>query len=245
MQVPSYRGSAYITALVLLIHDSSEASSLGNYYLSVKKVDSMTNKRSIGVVLFPGFELLDVFGPLEMYGMAPDHFEIQMVSEKGGEVASQQGPRSVSDMAFRDATKFDILLVPGGPGTRTEVLNDSLLQWILDQSKNSEYVTSVCTGSALLAKAGILDGAKATTNKRAFDWATSQSERVNWIKEARWVEDGRFFTSSGVSAGIDMSLALIQKMLGPEMAKDIATWAEYEWHNEASRDPFAQVYGLV
>lgn len=211
----------------------------------VGKINSMKNKRTIGVVLFPGFELLDVFGPLEMYGQAPDHFEIQLVSEKGDEVASAQGPRSVADLAFCDAQNFDILLVPGGIGTRAEVSNGALLQWISDQSKTSEYVTSVCTGSALLAKAGILDGVRATTNKKAFEWATSQGERVNWVKEARWVEEGRFFTSSGVSAGIDMSLALIQKMHGPEMAKDIATLAEYEWHSDASRDPFARIYGLV
>lgn len=205
----------------------------------------MKNKRSIGVVLFPGFELLDVFGPLEMYGQAPDHFEIQLVSEKGGEVASAQGPRSVADVAFCDAPNFDIVLVPGGIGTRAEVSNGVLMQWILSQSKTSEFVTSVCTGSALLAKAGILDGVRATTNKKAFGWATSQGERVHWVKEARWVEDGRFFTSSGVSAGIDMTLALIQKMLGPEMAKDIATWTEYEWHSDSSWDPFARIYGLV
>ncbi|MBR9872158.1 MAG: DJ-1/PfpI family protein [Gammaproteobacteria bacterium] len=205
----------------------------------------MKNKRSIGVVLFPGFELLDVFGPLEMYGQAPEHFEIQLVSEHGGEVASAQGPRSVADLALCDAKSFDIVLVPGGIGTRAEVSNDVLLQWFRDHAQTSEYLTSVCTGSALLAKAGILDGVSATTNKKAFDWAASQSERVHWVKEARWVEDGRFFTSSGVSAGIDMTLALIQKMLGPDMANSIATLAEYEWQNDASRDPFARIYGLV
>ncbi|WP_323751549.1 DJ-1/PfpI family protein [Marinobacter sp.] len=205
----------------------------------------MKNKRSIGVLIFPGFELLDVFGPLEMYGQAAEHFEIQLVSEKGGEVASAQGPRSVADVAFCDAPNFDILLVPGGIGTRAEVSNDVFLQWVVDQSKTCEYVTSVCTGSALLGKAGILDRVRATTNKKAFGWATSQGERVNWVKEARWVEDGRFFTSSGVSAGIDMTLALIQKMLGPEMANSIATLAEYEWQSDANRDPFARIYGLV
>lgn len=123
--------------------------------------------------------------------------------------------------------------------------NDVFLQWIIAQSKSCEYVTSVCTGSALLAKAGILDGLRATTNKKAFDWATSQGERVHWVKEARWVEDGRFFTSSGVSAGIDMTLALIQKMLGQEMANSIATLAEYEWQSDAGRDPFARIYGHV
>jgi transcriptional regulator GlxA family with amidase domain len=86
---------------------------------------------------------------------------------------------------------------------------------------------------------------RATTNKRAFAWATSQGDKVNWEKEARWVEDGKFFTSSGVSAGMDMSLAVIGKLLGQETADQIAIWTEYEWHREAGWDPFAKIHGLV
>lgn len=201
--------------------------------------------RSIGVVLFREFELLDVFGPLEMYGMAPEDFEIHMVAERGGEVASRQGPKSVVEREFDEEYQFDVLLVPGGRGTRTEIGNEILLEWLRIQSAGAEYVTSVCTGSALLAKAGILDGVRATTNKRAFAWATSQGNKVNWEKEARWVEDGKFFTSSGVSAGMDMSLAVIGKLLGQGTAEQIAIWTEYEWHSEAGWDPFAKIHGLV
>jgi len=201
--------------------------------------------RSIGVVLFHEFELLDVFGPLEMYGMAPENFEIHMVAENPGEVASRQGPKSVAERGFSEHRQFDILLVPGGRGTRTQVENSALLEWLRGQAQTSEYVTSVCTGSALLARAGVLDGVRATTNKRAFAWATSQSDKVIWEKQARWVEDGRFFTSSGVSAGMDMSLALIAKIQGRESAEEIAVWTEYEWHSEAGWDPFAKIHGLV
>jgi len=201
--------------------------------------------RSIGVILFHEFELLDVFGPLEMYGMAPESFEIHMVAENPGEVASRQGPKSVAEHGFSEQRQFDILLVPGGRGTRTQVENSALLEWLRRQAQKSEYVTSVCTGSALLARAGVLDGVRATTNKRAFAWATSQSDKVIWEKQARWVEDGRFFTSSGVSAGMDMSLALIAKIQGRESAEEIAVWTEYEWHSEAGWDPFAKIHGLV
>ena len=205
----------------------------------------MKSAQSIGVVLFHEFELLDVFGPLEMYGMAPESFEICMVAERGGEVASRQGPKSVVEHEFSGGRQYDILLVPGGRGAREEVGNSTLLEWIRDQSKGAEYVTSVCTGSALLAKAGVLDGVRATTNKRAFAWATSQSDMVKWEKEARWVEDGKFFTSSGVSAGMDMALAVIEKLLGQETAEQIATWTEYEWHKNSRWDPFAKIHGLV
>ena len=99
---------------------------------------------------------------------------------------------------------------------------------------------SVCSGSALLAKAGLLDGRRATSNKMFFQLARSQSDRVQWVTAARWVEDGPFATSSGVSAGTDMALAVIAKLYGRERAEQIAIQTEYSWHRDADRDPFAQ-----
>ena len=160
----------------------------------------MGSKRTLGVVLFEGFELLDVFGPLEMFGLAADHFEIRLISESGGVVASRQGPKSICDDSFQSAPAIDVLLVPGGIGTRREVNNPVLLNWLKKRSQQAELVASVCTGSALLAKAGVLDGLRATSNKLAFAWAASQSEKVQWQQQARWVEDGKVFSSSGVSA---------------------------------------------
>ena len=158
----------------------------------------MIPKFSIGVVLFDNFELLDVFGPLEMYGMAAETFDIFIVGENIGSVASRQGPKCVIEHELSEDIQYDILLIPGGQGTRKEVSNDILLDWIKKQSTDAKYVTSVCTGSTLLARAGILDSIRATTNKMAFDWATSQGTNVHWERQARWVEDGKFFTSSGV-----------------------------------------------
>ena len=201
----------------------------------------MTNKRTIGVVIFPEFELLDVFGPIEMFGIAKDNFEIRLVAETSGAVASRQGPKSVVDHTFNESKHYDILLVPGGQGTRTGVNNKTLLDWLKMQADHAEYVASVCTGSALLAKVGLLDGIHATTNKIAMDWVMSQGEKVIWRKQARWVEDGKFFTSSGVSAGIDMSLALIQKILGQKTAEHVAMWAEYVWNRDADNDPFSKL----
>ena len=200
---------------------------------------------SIGVVLFENFELLDVFGPLEMFGMYPDTFSIQIIGEKNSSVASAQGPKSVLDNHFSADIQFDILLIPGGMGTRVEVDNPVLLAWLQQQAKSAQFVTSVCTGSALLAKAGLLDGRRATGNKLNFAFVESQGPAVEWQKQARWVEDGKFFTSSGVSAGIDMSLGLIKKVIDEEAADQAAIWAEYEWHKDASWDPFARIHGLV
>ena len=204
----------------------------------------MTSKRTLGVVLFEGFELLDVFGPLEMFGLAADHFEIRLIAENGGVVASRQGPKSVCDDSFNTAPAIDVLLVPGGIGTRGEVNNPVMLNWLKERSQQAELVASVCTGSALLAKAGVLDGLRATSNKQAFAWASSQSEKVQWQQQARWVEDGKVFSSSGVSAGIDMALAVIAKLVSQQAAEEAANFAEYSWQCDANCDPFASVVGV-
>ena len=196
----------------------------------------------VGVVLFEGFELLDVFGPLEMLGKLS---RITMLAERTGPVASIQGPRSVVDMAIADSPGFDVILVPGGFGTRREALNPPFLGALAALAARSRYVTSVCTGAALLAKAGILDGRKATTNKRAYAWVVSQGPKVEWIAKARWVEDGKFFTSSGVSAGMDMTLGLIARVCGRQASLEAAQDAEYEWHEDSTWDPFAKLNGLA
>ena len=205
----------------------------------------MTRRRTLGVLLFDQFELLDVFGPLEMFGLLPEHFDLLLVAESGDRVRSAQGPASLIDYRFDDSPEFDLLLVPGGRGTRREVDNPALINWLRSQSATAEWVSSVCTGSALLARAGLLDGRRATTNKAAFAWVESQGERVDWIKQARWVEDDRFFTASGVSAGMDMALALIARLLGEETASQVATWSEYDWHRDPDWDPFARIHNLV
>lgn len=205
--------------------------------------------KTIGVVLFPEFELLDVFGPLEMFGMLPEAFEIRLVAECGPLVASRQGPRSALDDTFDDDRDYDLLLVPGGRGTRRAVESEGFLGWLRRKAEAAEIVATVCTGSALLAHTGLLDGLKATTNKMAFDWVAAQGPAVLWQKQARWVEaqgpTGQIFTSSGVSAGMDMSLAVITQLEGAETARQVALWAEYEWHDDPAWDPFAAAHGLV
>ncbi|MEM7292286.1 MAG: DJ-1/PfpI family protein [Pseudomonadota bacterium] len=205
----------------------------------------MSKSLLVGAVIFDEFELLDMFGPLEMLGMYPDTFELQMIAEKPGPMRSAQGPSAHVDATFSQSPQFDILLVPGGRGTRDQVENAEMLDWLRSQASAARYVSSVCTGSALLAKAGVLDGMSATTNKAAFSWVTSQGPEVSWVAQARWVEDGKFFTASGVSAGMDMTLALIAHIMGDEAADQVATWTEYDWHRDPSWDPFAEIHNLV
>lgn len=201
--------------------------------------------RLIGALIFPGFELLDIFGPLEMFGLVKDEFEICMVAEVQGDVPSNQGPRITADATFDTGANFDLVLVPGGQGTRNEVDNLITISWLKKVQPDAELMLSVCTGSALFAKAGLLDGVRATTNKMAFDWVASQGPQVRWVKKARWVRDGNYFTSSGISAGMDMSLAVISHLIGKERAEQSANRAEYDWHQDPDWDPFAAICGLV
>jgi transcriptional regulator GlxA family with amidase domain len=208
----------------------------------------MASHKTVGVLLFEGFELLDVFGPLEAWGMYAQiagACTIVMAAQEAGAVKSAQGPRAVADYALADCPRIDVILVPGGIGTRREINNVSLLEWLRRRAAKAEIVTSVCTGAALLARARLLDGRRATSNKLSFKWATEQGPAVEWIKQARWVEDGKFATSSGVSAGIDMTLALIARIAGAETAEQIAIRMEYEWHRDPSWDPFAKIHGLA
>jgi transcriptional regulator GlxA family with amidase domain len=195
--------------------------------------------RTIGIVLYPKFELLDVYGPAEILGNLGSRMKVVMVAEKAGPVASAQGPQVVADSSFEDCPQLDLLLVPGGFGTITQLNNAALLDWLRDRAPKAEMIMSVCSGSALLAKAGLLDGRRATSNKRYFQFAVDQGPKVQWVKEARWVDDGDRVTSSGVSAGIDMALHVVDRLYGTKTAEQIADGTEYQWHRDPTNDPFA------
>lgn len=197
-------------------------------------------RRKLGAVLFPGFELLDLFGPLEMFGALVD---LVPVAGEPGPVRSAQGPACVAEVGFPDAPPLDLLLVPGGIGTRSAVEDDALLEFLRTRAPAAEVVMSVCTGSAILARAGLLDGRRATTNKIFFEVARAEGPRVHWVEEARWVEDGPFVTSSGVSAGMDMALAVITRLFGRERAEAVALLTEYVWQEDPNRDPFHRYLG--
>ena len=196
--------------------------------------------RTLGAVLYPDFELLDYYGPLEMFGSTGHGLKIVTVAEQPGPVGSVQGPSTVAEFGFDTAPPLDLVLLPGGIGTVPQLENPAMLAFLRAQAARAEIVMSVCSGSALLARAGLLDGRRATSNKLFFSLATAQSDKVDWVTHARWVEDDRFVTSSGVSAGIDMALAVIARLYGRGHAEQVARMTEYEWQADAGRDPFSQ-----
>lgn len=191
----------------------------------------------ISVLLFNGFEPLDVFGPVEVLGDLED-CRLGYFSLEGGLVGCRQGFR-VETLSFSELPAGSILLVPGGMGTRLLSEDAEWLEHLNRLVEDAETVLSVCTGSTLLAAASCLEKRRATTNKASWKWATSFGCEVFWQPCARWVVDGKFWTASGVSAGTDMALAFVQERYGKQKAQAIARRMEYIANEDATVDPFA------
>lgn len=194
----------------------------------------------VGILLFEDFETLDVFGPVEIFGRLKEHYHINFYSELGKTVTNSHGVSINTKKLEHISDGVDIFLIPGGLGTRKEVNNKYLIGIIKQIAGLSKYVLTVCTGSALLAKTGLLDNRAATSNKRAFDWVITNGEKVKWIRKARWTIDDKFYTSSGVSAGMDMTLGFLADIHGLEFARQVAFQIEYNWQEDKSEDKFSE-----
>lgn len=204
--------------------------------------------RTVAIVLFEGFTVLDAYGPIQAFAMAGQRqedgsfhrfFKVVTVARQAGPVKSSEGPSTVADYSFADLPGCDLMLVPGGMGTRPLVNDAEFLGMLAALSRKAALTTTVCTGSALLARTGLLDGREATSNKMAWDWVKQQGEAVEWVRKARWVDDGDIVTSSGVSAGIDMALAVISRLHGRAVAETAVRGMEYVWNDHPGNDPFA------
>lgn len=158
---------------------------------------------------------------------------------QGGPVKSRQGFEVLTE-SVKEADLTGILLVPGGQGTRTMTDDPEFIESLKKLAEQSEYCLTVCTGSELLAKTGLLNGRKATSNKIAFKWVRLGNEEVHWVSRARWVSDGKYYTSSGVSAGIDMTLGFLADRYGADAARKIADSIEYIWNSDPEEDRFAK-----
>lgn len=192
----------------------------------------------IAVLLFDEFETLDVFGPVEIFGRLTDLYSVKFYSLNGGEIKNKHGVRALTEKLDTITGSTEIFLIPGGNGTRKEVENKMLIYKIIEISNLSKYVLTVCTGSALLAKTGLLDGKEATSNKRSFAWVMTNGANVNWNKTARWTVDGKYYTSSGVSAGMDMALGFLADRHGAEFARKVTSEIEYNWTEDKNNDTF-------
>lgn len=193
----------------------------------------------VAVLLFEDFETLDVFGPVEIFGRLVDLYTVRFYSLNGGQIKNKHGVSILTEKLENIKDKMDIFLIPGGYGTRKEVENKLLIDTIRQISIFSIYVLTVCTGSVLLARTGLLDEREATSNKIAFTWVMTNGINVKWNNKARWTVDEKYYTSSGVSAGLDMTLGFLADQHGIEFARKVAFEIEYNWIDDKDNDTFS------
>jgi len=197
---------------------------------------SNNQTRRVCIVIFDEVEVLDFCGPFEVFsvtggrdGLRP--FEVCTVGEHAKPVQARGGLSVNPAYDFDSCPRPDILLIPGGPGTRRELHNPNMLGWIKERAANADLLLSVCSGSLLLAKIGLLDGLSATTHHGAIDELRAINPSVRVDGTSRFIDNGRVIASAGISAGIDMSLHVVSRLLSKAQARETAHYMEYEWNN--------------
>jgi transcriptional regulator GlxA family with amidase domain len=204
----------------------------------------MARKR-VGIVVFEDIEVLDFCGPFEVFSATrlneekrreePSPFEVLLVAEKIAPVITAGGMKVIPDHAFDNCPKLDILVVPGGWGTRKELDNPAMIEWLRSRAAEVETLTSVCTGAILLGATGRLDGQRATTHWRSLNWLREACPAVTVIDDQHVVEEGALITSAGISAGIDMALKVVARYYGEGVARATARHMEYPYPDSNAR----------
>ena len=190
--------------------------------------------RNVAILIFDEVEVLDFCGPFEVFSVTGkrnniDPFNVYTVAQTDKPVLARNKLSINPSYGLMDCPKPDILLIPGGYGTRVEMKNSTLIDWIRDRAEGAELVLSVCSGALLLAKAGLLDGLAATTHHGALGLLRELAPDTKVVECERFVDNGRVIVSAGISAGIDMSLYVVSRLLGEEQANETAAYMEYDW----------------
>ena len=204
----------------------------------------MERKRA-GIVIFPNVEVLDFCGPYEVFSVTrlnearrreeSSPFEVLLVAESPHPVTATGGLRVIPDATLETCPRLDILVVPGGSGTRKELENEHLLRWIAKRAVEVETLASVCTGAMLLGQSGLLDGRRATTHWRSLDWMRQSFPTVTVEETLHVVEDGHVLTSAGISAGIDMALRVVARYFGEAVGRATPRHMEYPFPDDNRR----------
>ena len=204
---------------------------------SVPQKTDVTEKTPLNVILFEGFETIDAMGPVEMLAYA-GIYDIRFYGLTAGIVKSAQGvPVAVESVEKADPE--GLLLLPGAAPQWLK-LPPEFFAHVKRLAERAPWVLTVCTGSVLLGRTGLLDGRRATTNKNAVPMALKTLPAVQWQKSARWCVDGKFYTSSGLTAGMDMALGFLSDRFGSEKADAVAQYTEYVRSADPTKDPFAK-----
>ena len=186
---------------------------------------------TIGIVLFPDAEELDWAGPYEVFGMATKTVEaarVVTIAESLEPITGFNGLRVLPDYDFSNAPELDVVLVPGGQGTRKEVDNPVMTDWLAKIAPRCQWLTSVCTGALLLHGAGLTDDKRITTHWGFIDQLRERAPKATVLADVRYVRDGNLVTAAGVSAGIDMSLWLVGQIWGVDHARGTQRFMEYD-----------------
>lgn len=194
----------------------------------------MSDIRNLAILLFDDAEVLDFCGPFEMFSVASNQcsspaFNVMTVAEKTP-ITARNGLSINPGYTLDSCPKPDILLVPGGIGTRREMTNARLIEWIRQTATDAELVLSVCTGALLLGKGGLLDRLEATTHHVGYELLREIVPSCVVHEDRRYVDNGKVVTSAGIAAGIDMSLHVVNRLLGPDIAEATARHMEYPWN---------------
>ncbi len=194
----------------------------------------MADLRHIGILLFPGVEELDAVGPFEVLAswtrtFPEDGWAVTTLSREGGApVRCAQGLSVVAEHSFADAPALEVLVHPGGVGTRAQLRDDAHLAWVREQRAATALMTSVCTGSLVYAAAGLLAGRAATTHWSTLDLLGELDPSIEVRPDDRFVDTGEVITAAGVSAGIDMALHLVSRLAGVERARRVRRDIQYD-----------------
>jgi transcriptional regulator GlxA family with amidase domain len=202
-------------------------------------------RRKVGILVFPDVEVLDFCGPFEVFSVTrldedrrrqdPSPYEVVLVAEQEGAVGATGGLKVVSDHRLDDCPPLDVLVVPGGWGTRREMNNARLIAWLAERARQVATLTSVCTGALLLGKAGLLNGKRATTHWRVLEEMRGWFPAVQVIDDQHVVEEGDVITSAGISAGIDLALRVVARHHGESVARSTARHMEYPFPTDNRR----------
>lgn len=193
-------------------------------------------RRNVAILIFPEVEVLDFAGPFEVFAVTgelnADTFHTFTVAETPGSVRARNGLKIVPDFTLENAPAPQILVVPGGAGTRPLLKKPAVLEWIRQRARRAEIVASVCTGSLVLAQAGLLHNLRATTHYENFADLAALAPNTEVIEDVRFTDNGQVLTAAGISAGIDLSLHLVSRLLGEPVATRTARYMEYHWRND-------------
>ena len=192
------------------------------------------SKRNVAILVFNDVEVLDFAGPFEVFSVTSElnnykYFDAYTVAEKLRAITTVNGLSVNPRYCFADCPRPNILIIPGGVGSRVAMNNPHVIEWVKASSQQAEIVLSVCSGARILAKSGLLDGLAATTHHEVIEHLRELAPTVTIRENLRFVDAGKIMTSGGISAGIDLSFHVVHKLLGEETTAKTARYMEYNW----------------